>query len=127
MSDLALVQRVYAAAGEGRWADVRADMADDLVIEEAAGLPYAGTYTGPDALERLYGIVSNFWLDFAVDFVGMTSGDGTVIAEVVFHGRSKRTGEGFAMPLLELWRVRDGKISEIRPFYFDTALLGRIG
>lgn len=124
--DLALVKRVYAAAGEGRWADVRADMADDFNIVEAAGLPYAGTYTGPDALEKLLAIVSGYWTGFRLEFKGITVGDGMVIAEVIFNGASKRTGEAFAMPLLEQWRVRDGKIAEIRPFYFDTALLARI-
>ena len=122
----ALIETVYAAAGAGDWAGVRAHMADDLVIVEADGLPYAGRWTGPDALHELFGVVSGFWSDFAVELRAMTAGGDTVICELLVRGRSTRTGEEFDMPLLELWRVRDGKVSEILPFYFDTARLAGI-
>ena len=29
-------------------------------------------------------------------------------------------GKSFSMPVLELLRFRDGKIVEIKPYYFDT-------
>lgn len=122
----ALVETVYAAAGAGDWTAVRGYMADDLVIVEAASLPYAGRYTGPDALHVLHAVVSGYWSDFAIDFRGMTAGGDTVVCELLISGKSARTGDAFTMPLLELWRIRDGKVSEILPFYFDTARLAKI-
>lgn len=124
--NLAIIQAVYAAAGQGDWAAVRAHMADTLVITEAASLPYAGEFRGADALRDLFVLVSGFWDGLVIERRGITAGGDTVIGELFLSGRAKRTGERFAMPVLELWRLEDGKVTEIRPFYFDTARLAAI-
>jgi len=112
------VDDLYAATGAGDWDRANAMLTDDLVITEAEGLPMAGTYTGPNALRDLFVHV------FAtLDVAGLeriqtlTGGDYAVTIL-----RMQFAGEGLAdAELCEMFRFRDGKCSEIKPFYFDPA------
>lgn len=122
----AIVQAVYAHAGASDWAACEALLSPDLVIHEAAGLPYAGTYSGRDALRRLHGIVMAHWQDPAIEFHAMTAGDGHVVSLVTFHLTSRATGRRAAMPLAEMFRIEHGLVTEIRPFYFDPAAVGAL-
>jgi len=46
-----------------------------------------------------------------------------VISE--FAGKNK-TGVPFNMPMTEVFHFKDGKISEVRPYYFDTHKLAEL-
>lgn len=122
----AIVQAVYAHAGAGDWTACEALLSPDLVIHEADGLPYAGTYRGRDALQRLHGIVMAHWQDPEIEFHAMTAGDGHVVSLVTFHLTSKATGKRATMPLAEMFRIDQGLVTEIRPFYFDPAAVGAL-
>lgn len=121
-----IVQAVYAHAGAGDWAACEALLSPDLVIHEADGLPYAGTYCGRDALQRLHGIVMAHWQDPEIEFHAMTAGDGHVVSLVTFHLTSRATGRRVGMPLAEMFRIEQGLVAEIRPFYFDPAAVGAL-
>jgi ketosteroid isomerase-like protein len=122
----AIVQAVYAHAGAGEWAACEAYLSPDLVIFEADGLPYAGEYRGRDALRRLHGQVMAHWHEPRIDFHAMTAGDGHVVSLVTFHLTSRATGRSVAMPLAECFRIENGQVAEIRPFYFDPAMVGAL-
>lgn len=122
----AIVQSVYAHAGAGEWERCAAHLSDDLVIHEAASLPYAGEFRGRHALRDLHAQVMAHWADPRIDFHAMTAGDGHVVSLVTFHLTSKVTGKHTAMPLAEVFRLADGKVTEIRPFYFDSAVVAAL-
>lgn len=122
----AIVQAVYAHAGAGDWEACEACLSPDLLIFEADGLPYAGTFRGRDALQRLHGQVMAHWADPRIDFHAMTAGDGHVVSLVTFHLTSRMTGKSVAMPLAEVFRIEAGLVTEIRPFYFDPAAVGAL-
>jgi len=124
--NVAVMKAIFAGAHAGDWPAVEALMHDDFVIVEAASMPYPGEFRGKDALQRVLGIVRDTWADLKITPQGMISGGDLVVVSVQLSGRSVRTGEAFDMPLLERWRVRDGKAVEVWPFYFDTGLLARI-
>lgn len=112
------VDRLYAATGAGDWDTANSMLTEDLVITEAAGLPMAGTYIGQNALRDLFNDV------FAtLDVAGLerietvTGGDYAVtILKMQFAGEGLENAE-----LCEMFRFRDGKCCEIKPFYFDPA------
>lgn len=122
----AVVQAVYAHAGAGDWTACEAYLSLDLVIWEADGLPYAGTFRGRDALRRLHGQVMAHWADPRIDFHAMTAGEGHVVSLVTFHLTSRITGKSQAMPLAEVFRIQEGLVTEICPFYFDPAAVGAL-
>lgn len=112
------VDDLYAATGVGDW-DRAADMlADDLVIVEAPGLPMEGVYRGRNALKDLYGVVMGLLDVAALERKQLTVGGDYAIAVITmrFADPSLEPAE-----LCELFRFRDGKVCEIRPYYFDQA------
>ncbi len=112
------VDDLYAATGSGDWETANSMLTEDLVITEAAGLPMAGSYTGQNALHELFVDV------FAtLDVAGLdriqtvTGGDYAVtILKMQFAGEDLDDAE-----LCEVFRFRDGKCCEIKPYYFDPA------
>lgn len=112
------VDDLYAATGAGDWDKANAMLTDDLVIKEAPGLPMGGEYHGNSALRDLF--IDVFAM---LDVAGLeriqtvTGGDYAVtILKMQFAGEGLEDAE-----LCELFRFRDGKCCEIKPYYFDPA------
>ena len=47
----------------------------------------------------------------------------TVVVVSRFRLTARRTGRTVEVPLTEVFRVRGGRIVDLQPFYYDTALL----
>lgn len=127
MSHRAFCERFLSAMSAGDFA-ATSDMIDrDFVVQEAAGLPYAGTYRGIDGWRELSKAVLKTWADFKIrplELLGET--DNTLVVRFALSGRSRRTGTSFETTVLELWRFRDGRLCEIVPYYWDTHHLAAI-
>lgn len=116
-----LVERMYAVAGAGDWAAVAELLADDFVIEEAAGLPYAGKWRGKNAMREVYELVMGSWRDPKVDIHAITAGDSHAVGLLTLTVTAPGTGVRYSFRIAEMFRVEDGKVVEIRPYYYDTA------
>jgi hypothetical protein len=112
------VDDFYAASGSGDFEKAAGMVTDDFFITEADCMPMAGTYRGRDALRDLYGKVMGMVDVAALDRVQTTAGGDYAVTILLFR---------FADPALapaelcEMFRFRDDKCCEIRPFYFDPA------
>jgi ketosteroid isomerase-like protein len=115
---LQLVDDLYAATGVGDFDKAEELLTDDLFITEADSLPFAGVYRGRTALRDLYTKVMGMMDVAGLNRVQTTSGGDHAVTILSFE---------FADPALapahlcEMFRFRDGKICEIRPYYFDPA------
>jgi uncharacterized protein len=119
----AVVRRFLALSQAGDRAGASALLHSEVRVIEADSLPYGGLHTGPDGFHALVKRVFRNWDEVHVEVDRfITTGD-TVIGLARFQGRSKRTGIPFNMPMAEVWRVVDGLIVEVQPFYFDTKQL----
>jgi ketosteroid isomerase-like protein len=113
---LAIVDELYTAAGQGDFDRAEQFLTDDFFIEEAAGLPFAGTFRGRTALRELSAQVFGKMEVAGLDRVQTTTGGDYAVAIASFR---------FADPelepahLCELFRFRDGKVCQIKPYYFD--------
>ena len=50
----------------------------------------------------------------------LASGEVVVVYRQI-GATGRKTGKHFWTPIMELWRVRNGKVVELWPFIFDTA------
>lgn len=113
-----LVDDLYAATSAGDFDKAAEMMTDDFFVTEADTLPMAGVYRGKNALRDLYTKVMGLMDVAGLDRTVTTSGGDYAIVLLSFR---------FADPALEgaelceLFRFRDGKVCEIKPFYFDPA------
>ncbi len=112
------VDDLYAASGVGDWDKAASMLTDDFFVTEADGLPFAGVYRGKHALRELFTKVMGMMDVAALDRVQTTVGGDFAVTILSFR---------FADPslapaeLCELFRFRDGKCCEIKPYYFDPA------
>lgn len=121
--NLEATKRLYAICAQGDWAAVREMLTDDFFVTEAPGLPYEGVFRGKDGLEELYNTVMGMMDLTGMDLIEMTCGGNWVIVLVEMIA-SDADGE-FRIQLAEGSRFRDGKVCEIKPYYFDPALVHR--
>jgi ketosteroid isomerase-like protein len=120
----AAVERIYVAAARGDWAAAEAELHPDLVIHEAESLPYGGSWHGREALKQLYGRVLATWQNAGFELEGFAAGDGRVVA---FITMSHDTPEGRrSHRIVEVSLMRDGKVAEMWPVYWDTAELVKL-
>ena len=119
--NLAIVKAAYAASAKGDWDKFFAGVTDETEFHEAPSLPYAGTYRGKADIMRGTKQVFGAWEDFSYQIMQYTAGGDLVVAHIMISGIGRKTGKSFSMPIMEMWRLRDGKVVELRPFYWDTA------
>lgn len=112
------VDRLYAITAAGDWDGAAAMLTDDFVAHEADALPMAGEYRGRGGLKTLFDKVMGMVDVAALDRVGLTAGGDTAIAvlEMRFADPSLAPAQ-----LCELFRFRDGKCCEIKPYYYDPS------
>ena len=116
------IDELYAATGSGDFDRAATMLTDDFFVTEADGLPMAGVYRGRDALRDLYVRVMGMVDVIALDRHALMTGDACAVVHLSIR---------FADPTLEpvevceMFRFRDNKVCEIRPFYFDPATMMR--
>lgn len=115
-----VVKQVYAAVAAYDLETLKGLLHPELVVVEAAGLPYAGRYEGPDGFVHLLKVLNEAWDQFHCSDFEYLYGEDSVMAVFRFQAISRRTDKKIDMRIAELWRVRDGKVSFLEPFYFDT-------
>ena len=121
--NLAAVQTMAANGILGNWDVVRPFVADDIVLRVPETLPWGGERHGWAGYQQALTIMTGFFADIAVSEVSFTPVEDTVIIRMIISARVVPTGKPIAMPLLEVWRVRDGKVCDITAFFFDTKTL----
>lgn len=95
----------------------------DVRVIEADSLPYGGVIKGAQGFLELIRRVFKTWENTEVS-VQQVLGDGDrVVLLAEMTGRGKGNGKAFRMPIAEVWLLDNGKIKEVRPYYFDTKLL----
>jgi ketosteroid isomerase-like protein len=113
-----IVQDIYAAGLRGDLPAMLAHLAPDFVAYESDALPYSGVYRGPEGLtqlmQRVFGL---FQMNIHVDeFV--STGD-RVIAFVKGQFIPQDGGTPIPVDLAECWTLRNHKVVELRPYYWN--------
>ncbi|MGS0686853.1 nuclear transport factor 2 family protein [Nakamurella sp. GG22] len=104
-------------------ADISDIVTDATVCTEAPSLPYSGAFRGADGLRRLMKEFSAawHWLPNEHEHVVIGTGGEAGLTMDVLELESKQSGRRFQMLIVELRRFPNGKFTEFRPHYFDTA------
>ena len=104
------IEKLYAAFAAGDVPTVLGSLDSAIEWTEAAGFPYAGTYTGPDAvLQNVFMRLATEWERFAaVPEEYVAEGD-TVVAIGKHSGRFNQTGKDMETPFVHVWKLREGK------------------
>jgi uncharacterized protein len=97
--------------------------APDVVLHQAESLPYGGNWRGHDGMERFFHAMSQALEAFDMVEQEFLSTAETAVVLTRVHARARATGRELDFPILQTIRVVDGRIAEVRPFYWDTAAI----
>lgn len=98
----------------------------DGVLHEADSLPYAGDWHGHDGFRQLVGIMlSSFDLKI-LGYEVYTSAPDTVTMKAEGTFTSKKSGRSSTMPLVEIYKIRDGLIVDADIYYKDAMEINRL-
>lgn len=118
--NLQIVKTMAENGVKGAWDVVRPYVSDDLVMHVPQGLPFGGDYRGWDGYLNMFKQFAVYFTDlksFEAKFAAM---DDKVIVMAGLAGRVKKTGKPISIPITAIWQVKDGKVVDIVPFYYDT-------
>jgi uncharacterized protein len=121
-SNREIVARSYDAFERGDLDAVVGDMDDEIVWEQAQGLPHGGVYHGLAEVRRaIFEPLHDEWWDefHAVPGDVVDAGD-TVVVLGRYTGIAKGTAKRLDVPYVHVWTLRDGKAVRFRQF-LDTA------
>ncbi|MEU9916277.1 nuclear transport factor 2 family protein [Streptomyces sp. NPDC051001] len=94
--------------------------APDVELHQADALPYGGTWRGHDGMAQFFLAMGEVWESFdMVEQEFLASGETAVVLTQV-RARARATGRELSFPVLQAITVKDGRITEVRPFYWDT-------
>ena len=115
-----IVRAFLGAAQRGDMTTAASLLHPEVRIIEADSLPFGGVVSGFEGFTELVRRVFTTFANTAVTVDEYIAEGETVVVLATMTGQSKASGEAFSMPISEIWRLRDGLITEIRPFYHDT-------
>jgi uncharacterized protein len=129
---LALLKNMYAAEaeylaaggpGEASFELLAPFFASDVVLHQAEALPYGGTWRGHDGMQQFFLAMSQAWESFGMVDQKFLATDGTAVVLTQVRACARATGRKLDFPILQTVEARNGRITEIRPFYWDTAVI----
>jgi ketosteroid isomerase-like protein len=119
-------EREYLAAGgpgTANFETLAPFFAPDVVLHQAEALPYGGIWRGHDGMEQFFVAMATTWESFEMVDQEFLATSETAVVLTHVRARARATGRELDFPILQSIRVVDGRIAEVRPFYWDTAAI----
>ena len=122
---LDVIRGTYEGMSEENGKHLRAALAPDATWTEAAGFPYAGTYTGPDEIfDRVFRRLATEWVGYKAEVHTYLADGDRVAAFGIYSGTYNATGKSMTAPFAHLYQIKDGKVIRMTQ-YVDTVLVTR--
>lgn len=117
-ANLAVAKAGYDAFNAGDMDAWRSVQAFDSVWKVQVGLPYTGTYIGPEAVEAgIFAPIGEMWSDFKVEPIKFYESGDTVFVHV------HMTAEGLDTESIHMIKIKDGKYAAFQAFEDSAAMM----
>ncbi len=117
-------ERVYMAAGGAAagasFDQMAATLHPDVVLHQTPDLPWGGEYVGHDGFRDWSVQMSGHFDIVDVQNAVLLTQDNQVVILCDLVTRTRATGETLMLPMAQVVTVRDGQITEFRPFYWNV-------
>ena len=121
MSDIEVVQAVYAAMADRDFGRLFELLDENCVVTQDPALPWGGRHVGHDGFAS-FGLTLTGTIDSAVTTGALFVADGDVIQYGRTRGTVRATGAAFDIPEVHRWTIFDGKAVAAH-FSIDTAAM----
>ncbi|HEX4108960.1 MAG TPA: nuclear transport factor 2 family protein [Solirubrobacteraceae bacterium] len=117
-----VVEEAYGAMNTGNGEAFAALLADDVVVMECDHHPCPGTWSNKaELLDAFPTLAASLGLR-AVHIRALIVDGDRAAAEIAIECTSK-SGKEYSVDACETWKVRDGLVVAIRPYYWDVTAL----
>jgi hypothetical protein len=107
----------------GGWGQVL-DLLDPAIsVPVCPSLPHGGDWVGHDGYLKMIEQVTKWRTTIGGQRSSyiLDAGEDHVLLVITFESKSVKTGRTFPIRMVELYTLRDGKITELIPYYWDIA------
>ena len=119
MSDIEVVQAIYAAMASGDVGRLFELLDESVVVTQDPALPWGGRFEGHDGFAQ-FGLALRGAIDSVVTTEAIFGADGDVVQFGRTRGTTRSSGTTFDIPEVHRWTIRDGKAVTAH-FSIDTA------
>ncbi len=107
---------------EEGWAPVLELLDPDISVPVCPSLPHGGDWVGHHGYLKMIEQVSKWRRAIAGNRSSsiVEAGDDHVLLSITFACQSIKTGRNLPIRMVEVYTLRDGKITELVPYYWDT-------
>lgn len=123
IQDFYEAEAAYMASDTRNFAPVAEMLSKDVLLCEPASLPYGGEYRGHDGFERWLRAFADTWSSMEVRHSEVFAMGDVVFNRSHVYAKARATGAPADWPLLQYFRIKDGRVAELRPFHWDTAAM----
>lgn len=116
-------ETAYLASGTRDFSGIAATLDPECVIYQPASLPYGGTWRGHAGFEAWMQAFAEIWSSLEVKSPEIFPIGDVLVSRSHVYAKVRRNQREADWPLLQFFRVREARILELRPFYWDTATL----
>ena len=124
--NLDIQQRFVAAVFAGDAATLTELCDADFVLEQAASMPYGGTYRGAEGFLQFLGIFGETLEIEKLDTTRVYQAEDPdwLVSEFDLRAVVKASGQIYETTMLERWQFRGGKVVSIKPHYYAPPMGG---
>lgn len=123
-SNVAVVEGFLGRFLAGDLASALPSLAEDFVSHEPESLPYAGDHHGHDGFTKLAAAFGETWeITGPGSLEVLPAGDDRVLGLMELDVVARSTGAPVHLKFAELYTVRDGKITDVCVYSWDTAAM----
>ena len=113
-------ERRYMQADGASFEEFAATLAPDVVLHQSPDLPWGGEYVGPQRYEEWARAMNAVFDQVDMQEVEFFEQDDKVVVVGRLVTRIRATGETMDEPMTQVITVKDGKITDFRPFYWNV-------
>ena len=113
-------ERRYMQDAGASFKEFAATLADDVVLHQSPDLPWSGEYVGPKRYEEWARAMSAVFDQVDMRHPQFFEQGDTVVIVGTLATRIRVTGETMEMPMTQVVTVKEGKITDFRPFYWNV-------
>ena len=120
------VQQLYDAFGRRDIATVFSLLSPEVEISQSAELPWGGVYRGHDGARQFFGKLGTH-INSTLDIERFIRPGDHVAAIGWTQGTVNETGASYRVPVVHIWKVRDGLIVQAQFLIDNPAMLEVLG
>jgi ketosteroid isomerase-like protein len=124
--DVENVEAIYEAFRRRDLPAVLRHLGKDVEIVQSAELPWGGIYLGHAGAQQFFTALQTH-LDSRVEMERLIDAGDHVVAVGRTVGKARAAGMEFEVPVVHVWRFRDGRVSRFEAYIDNATMLGALG